>query len=284
MYLQLFVSIVLIGCQSVNYDNSAWAEMRNFWDSQIIEKKDSTNINWEAATPFIAHIIRESKDQNVPSEIALLPYLLSHYNNQMSMNNNLGLWQIKKANCKLYNLICNEYYDERLHPAISTKAAIKRIKNLKTHSISWEKAIEAFYDEQHLLNKHTLNKIAPLTEALRILKYNVNNYHENLPFIVYEEYFEPIELKYDVNIMKIAELSEIDPNIWLQLNAYHVKMTTTAKHRSILIPSNSSSNIKIPNKNDLETNNLHDKIKESKNQLLYAMKLARNTQPIETYN
>lgn len=243
----------------------------------------ATHPNWSSATPFLYSVTHYALDNHVPSDAALLPFLLSHYNNRaQSTPEHQGLWQIKRHLCPSYGLICTKHYDERLHPIISTQAVMQRMKILYAQHNSWSVAFHAFYKEQELFDQHALRDLGSFDTALRKIKYLVihPDPQQELPNIPASPFFEYYNVAAHVRIAAIGQLSEIDYDLWHQLNSFYLSGYTLRDHHQILVPVNASHAIKIPRTQTYDTSTMKNNMQmiTIHTHLLHAQKLAsRNT-------
>lgn len=291
MYSIFIASLLLIGCSSSDeldretYDNTAWAVLRSSSTTSIKSlppKDNASQINWTTSTPFLASVISTAQSENIPTEVALMPFLLSYYNNLAnSTPEHSGIWQIKKSNCTTYYLACTEDYDERLHPVHSTLAVMKRLKTLNQYYLNWEESIEAFYREQHLFNKHALPELGTFMQGLSQLKYRVHYplSIDDLSDISPEPYFVSLLIEKGVNISEVAQQSDIDTTLWQQLNSFNLHGMTTTQHHEILAPVNAINAINLPSVTDIKTTYIIDKIKSIASNILFFHASTKNQTP-----
>lgn len=284
----LILSLLLLGCQSHSglersaYDGTAWATLESNWSSSIRSippraEENNVLINWAASTPFLSAVMKAAQEKQIPVEVALLPFLLSYYNNQAnSTPEHQGIWQIKRSNCRTYNLTCNDVYDERLHPLHSTHAVMERLHVLFQHNESWDQTFHAFYLEQKLYNKHAIPKLGTFSEAISKLKYRISypQSNDDQPDISPEPYFETMRVEKGINIPEIGELSEIDAILWQQLNGFYLQEVTTQQNREILVPANAINMIKFPSHTASKRTFLADKITNLTRKLQYSQQIA----------
>jgi len=284
----LFISCALTGCNVSSLlhtsHHTAWDVINTHWSTSIdpLPPEDNSTVvqpNWSSATPFLYSVTQYALDNHVPSEAALLPFLLSHYNNQaQSTPEHQGLWQIKRHLCSSYGLICTEHYDERLHPIISTQAVMQRMKILYAQHKSWSVAFNAFYKEQELFDQHALRDLGSFDKALRKIKYLIihSDPQKELPNIPASPFFEYYNVAEHVRIVAIGQLSEIDYDLWHQLNSFYLSGYTLRDHHQILVPVNASHAIKIPRMQTHPTSTIKNNMKMNTTHahLLYAQQLA----------
>jgi len=79
----------------------------------------------ERANPYLPYIVDQLKQRNMPSEIALLPFVESSFRpHAYSHAHAAGLWQFIPATGKRYGLKQNAMFDGRYDPFLATQAAL----------------------------------------------------------------------------------------------------------------------------------------------------------------
>ena len=75
---------------------------------------------------FIFEVLNELDNYNLPSSLALLPYIESNYDPfSVSKSGAVGLWQLMPTTGRIYDLESNWWVEERHDPVLSTRAAVK---------------------------------------------------------------------------------------------------------------------------------------------------------------
>jgi membrane-bound lytic murein transglycosylase D len=99
------------------------------WSSLYQETWQSTFQRARGYLPMIKVIL---KQQNVPSYFAFLPLVESAFQTQAEHPESgaRGLWQLLPETARTYGLQVSSAYDERLHPARSTQAAARYLREL----------------------------------------------------------------------------------------------------------------------------------------------------------
>ena len=83
------------------------------------------------STPYLPLILNELKRRNMPTEIALLPFVESAYNNHAySPAHAAGLWQFIPGTARRYGLPVSKRYDARYNFKASTNAALSYLQDL----------------------------------------------------------------------------------------------------------------------------------------------------------
>ena len=80
---------------------------------------------------FIFEVLNELDNYNLPSSLALLPYIESNYDPfSVSKSGAVGLWQLMPTTGRIYDLESNWWVEERHDPVLSTRAAVKYLDYL----------------------------------------------------------------------------------------------------------------------------------------------------------
>lgn len=282
MNLLFLISFLLIACTRPHNENedSAWSHLKSHWSPDIISQAPDENtpqIHWDSATPFLASVMNIAQEEKVPSEAAIIPFLLSYYNNLAeSTPQHRGIWQIKKSNCSIYHLTCNDYYDQRLHPIFASRAVMRRLKTLHQYYRSWETTFNAYYLEQQLFDHHALKNIGSFIDGIKIIKHIIihPNPIDDFTDISSEPFFESLLIDTHINIIDIAQTSDIDLSLWKQLNSYYLKGESTPLYREILVPTTEVNMIKLPSASFGNTTHLAEKITNTSKRLRYLHQVA----------
>src|SRR6516165_1452248 len=95
----------------------------------------------ENLTPYAKQIFEK---QGIPSEIALLPFVESSFENRaLSSAGAAGIWQFTRGTGRLYMNV-NKKVDERLDPAKATRAAARLLMENYNALGNWPLAITAY--------------------------------------------------------------------------------------------------------------------------------------------
>jgi len=98
------------------------------------------------ASKFFFPIFEEELDANcMPLELKYLPVIESALNPKArSRAGACGLWQFMYATGRMYHLEINSFVDQRMDPVISTKAAVRYLKDLYSMYDDWILVIAAY--------------------------------------------------------------------------------------------------------------------------------------------
>ena len=134
--------------------------------------------------PQVAEIL---KQENVPSELAFLPYAASLYNPLfVNKDNRVGAWGLQYIVAKKYNLNITEYIDERKDIALSTKAAALYLKDIYKKHKSWDLTVLEFLSSAAIVEK----------AKIKAKSDKIDDFYEYLPLYLRHEYRQFFEAVY----------------------------------------------------------------------------------------
>jgi membrane-bound lytic murein transglycosylase D len=85
----------------------------------------------ERSSKYLFHIVEELERRNMPTELALLPYIESAFNPQaVSTAKAAGMWQFMPATGTYFDLKQNAFRDDRRDVLASTRAALDYLQKL----------------------------------------------------------------------------------------------------------------------------------------------------------
>jgi membrane-bound lytic murein transglycosylase D len=135
-----------------------WARIRRGFampnlDTELVRSQEQ----WYASRPdyiqrmtdrsrkYLFHIVEELERRNMPTELALLPFIESAFNPQaVSSARAAGMWQFMPATGKHYSLKQNVFRDDRRSVLESTRAALDYLQKLHGMFGDWHLALAAY--------------------------------------------------------------------------------------------------------------------------------------------
>lgn len=98
------------------------------------------------AAPYLYHIVRKVEQQNLPMEIALLPFVESDFRPSVSSSQQaVGVWQLVGATAHHFGIKSDQWYDGRQDVLASTDAALAYLTYLyKRFDGNWLHALAAY--------------------------------------------------------------------------------------------------------------------------------------------
>ena len=209
---------------------------------------------------FLYFVIQELEKNNLPLELAILPYIESNYDPfSISSSGAVGIWQFMPRTGRLYQLDKSWWNEDRHDPFRSTEAAVKYLKYLYQRfdqniylTLAAYNAGPSLLDRRINQNKRrgmdtdfwSLNVPAqtknyvPKYIALRELILNSDNYGIKLPQIPYEPVVKKISIPGQVEVLTLSEYLDIKPELLYKLNAGYTKWASAPEDESVFyIPS-----------------------------------------------
>ena len=209
---------------------------------------------------FLYFVIQELEKNNLPLELAILPYIESNYDPfSISSSGAVGIWQFMPRTGRLYQLDKSWWNEDRHDPFRSTEAAVKYLKYLYQrfdqniyHTLAAYNAGPSLLDRRINQNKRrgmdtdfwSLNvpvqtkNYVPKYIALRELIFNSENYGIKLPQIPYEPVVKKISIPGQVEVLTLSEYLDIKPELLYKLNAGYTKWASAPEDESVFyIPS-----------------------------------------------
>jgi membrane-bound lytic murein transglycosylase D len=212
----------------------------------------------ERGSKYLFYIVEELERRDMPSELALLPFIESAFNPQaVSSAKAAGMWQFMPATGKYFDLKQNMFRDDRRDVIESTRAALDYLQKLYGMFGDWHLALAAYnwgegsvqraikkakkagtgtgYDA--LTMPMETRMYVPKLQAVKNIVANPQSFRVTLPEIGNHPYFQSVEIDRDIDVALAAELAEVPLDDFRALNPSASKpVLLAASNSQILLP------------------------------------------------
>ncbi|AGX87693.1 transglycosylase SLT domain-containing protein [Candidatus Symbiobacter mobilis] len=212
----------------------------------------------ERGSKYLFHIVEELECRNMPTELALLPFVESAFNPQaISSAKAAGMWQFMPATGRNFDLRQNMFQDDRRDVLASTRAALDYLQKLYDMFGDWHLALAAYnWGEGRVTRAVTQARKAgasasyadlpmpmetrmyvPKLQAVKNIIAAPDAFRIRLPSIPNHPYFQTVEIRQDIDVAVAASLAEISLAEFRSLNPSSTKpVLLAAGHPQILLP------------------------------------------------
>lgn len=212
----------------------------------------------ERSSKYLFHIVEELERRQMPTELALLPYIESAFNPQaVSSAKAAGMWQFMPATGKYFDLKQNAFRDDRRDVLASTRAALDYLQKLHGMFGDWHLALAAYnWGEGSVSRAIARNKKAglgtgyldlempaetrlyvPKLQAVKNIVANPQDFRAELPMIANHPYFQQVQLSRDIDVALAARLADVRIEDFKALNpSAHRPVIIAAGTPQILLP------------------------------------------------
>jgi membrane-bound lytic murein transglycosylase D len=184
----------------------------------------------ERSSKYLFHIVEELERRQMPTELALLPFIESAFNPQaVSSAKAAGMWQFMPATGKYFDLKQNAFRDDRRDVLASTRAALDYLQKLHAMFGDWHLALAAYnWGEGSVGRAIARNKKAglgtgyldlnmpaetrlyvPKLQAVKNIVANPQGFRTELPLIANHPYFQQVQLNRDIDVALAAQLADV---------------------------------------------------------------------------
>lgn len=212
----------------------------------------------ERSSKYLFHIVEELERRNMPTELALLPYIESAFNPQaVSSAKAAGMWQFMAATGKDFDLKQNAFRDDRRDVLASTRAALDYLQKLHRIFGDWHLALAAYnwgqgsvgraiarnkkdglgtsYTELRMPDETRL--YVPKLQAVKNIVANPQAFRTALPLIENHPYFQQVLITRDIDVALAARLADVELANFKALNpSVHRPVIIAAGTPQILLP------------------------------------------------
>lgn len=231
------------GRLGLNAPSDIWERIRSGFsmpdlDNSIVRERE----NWYMRNPgsvsrligrsdkYIYHVMEELERRQMPTELALLPFVESAFNpNATSSAKAAGLWQFIPSTGRHYSLAQNRFLDDRRDILRSTSAALDYLQRLYEMFGDWHLALASYNWGEGNVQRAIQRNIAagrgtsysdlnmpletrqyvPKLQALKNIIRNPATFDTSLPNVSNTPYFHRVEIDRDIDVATVARLAEI---------------------------------------------------------------------------
>ena len=212
----------------------------------------------ERSSKYLFHIVEELERRQMPTELALLPFIESAFNPQaVSSAKAAGMWQFMPATGKYFDLKQNAFRDDRRDVLASTRAALDYLQKLHGMFGDWHLALAAYnWGEGSVGRAIARNKKAglgtgyldlnmpaetrlyvPKLQAVKNIVANPQDFRTELPLIANHPYFQQVQLSRDIDVALAARMADVRIEDFKALNpSAHRPVIIAAGTPLILLP------------------------------------------------
>ncbi|MDD2924790.1 transglycosylase SLT domain-containing protein [Rhodoferax sp.] len=207
---------------------------------------------------YLFYIVEELERRNMPSELALLPFIESAFNPQaVSSAKAAGMWQFMPATGKTFELTQNMFRDDRRDVLASTRAALDYLQKLYGMFDDWQLALAAYnWGEGRVARAVAKNRQAglgtryvdlkmpmetqfyvPKLQAVKNIIADPARFNATLPPLGNHPYFQTVDIQRDIDVALAAKLADVSLDDFRALNPSASKpVLLAAGSAQILLP------------------------------------------------
>lgn len=193
----------------------------------------------ERSRPYLFHVVEELERRNMPTELALLPFIESAFNPQaVSSAKAAGMWQFMPATGKFFDLKQNLFRDDRRDVLESTRAALDYLQKLYGMFGDWHLALAAYnwgegsvgralarnkaqgkpltYSDLNMPNE--TRYYVPKLQAVKNIVAQPEAFRTQLPLIQNHPYFKSVPIERDIDVAVAVKLATVSLEDFKALN------------------------------------------------------------------
>jgi membrane-bound lytic murein transglycosylase D len=251
--------------------SNLWIRIRDGFEMEPMNTPlEIEQVRWLSARPdyvhrsmarssrYLFYIVQEVNARNMPTEIALLPFVESAFvTHAKSSAKAMGLWQFMPATGKDFRLTQNVFRDERRDVLQSTDAALDYLQRLHKQFGSWDLALAAYNwgagnvskaqkrnlaaglptDYLSLKMPNETRNYVPKLMAYRQIVLDPTAYGIVLPELENHPYFVAVDVGSDIDVDLVIKLAEIPSDEFHSLNpSFNKPVILSNANQQILLP------------------------------------------------
>lgn len=204
-----------------------------------LERPGAVERMTERSRRYLFHIVEQLELRDMPTELALLPYVESAFNPQaISKAKAAGLWQFIPSTGTLFDLDQNAWRDDRRNVLASTNAALDYLQELHDQFDDWHLALAAYnwgpgnvsralarnaeadldvaYTDLDMPSETA--QYVPRLQALKNIIATPQAFDVALPSIPNHPYFDTVTITKDIDVRTAAQMAGISEDDFRALN------------------------------------------------------------------
>ncbi len=212
----------------------------------------------ERSRKYLFHIVEELELRNMPTELALLPFVESAFNpNAVSSAKAAGMWQFIPSTGRSFDLKQNAFRDDRRDVLASTRAALDYLQKLHGMFGDWQLALAAYNWGEGSVGRALAKQqkaggstayadlpmpmetrfYVPKLQALKNIVAQPQSFGVTLPLIENHPFFDTVTITRDLDVTLAAQLAEVPLEDFKALNpSLNRPLIMAAATPQILLP------------------------------------------------